>query len=223
MTFVDFGMSAYNGTSPQTASVDVETDDIILVAATAFDSATTWNLPSDGSNTYASLDTGSGSGKTQIWTATAAGNATLTVTMTIAASASQWGFSVHVFRDVTVGAHANGNGSGAPLINLVTGTASSTILFVCCDSNESGTARTWRTINGTTPTAGNGLETLYADIAFWIEAHGAYWPDAGTAGSKSTGMTAPSGQAWTGVAVELAPAGGGGFNPALASMMTAMF
>jgi hypothetical protein len=94
--------------------------------------------------------------------------------------------------------------TGAPLNALTTvGENSAVVLYVGDWNAVSGSSRTWRTVNGTTPTAGNGYELSYATVSGQYTLYGAQWPDAGPAGANSFGLSAPAGQKYQSVAVEL--------------------
>jgi hypothetical protein len=54
-----------------------------------------------------------------------------------------------------------------------------------------GSSRVWKTVDGTTPTSGNGYELLYERVASSLGAYTAYYPTK-TTGTKSVGLSAPS-------------------------------
>ena len=80
----------------------------------------------------------------------------------------------------------------------------SAICLIVLDANAvSGTSRTWLTVNGFTPSAGNGLELGYTLVSGTYGIYIAYWPDAGLAGTKTVGLSAPAGMTYTAVATEI--------------------
>lgn len=149
-----------------------------------------------------------------IWTAIASVGQSMTVTVTRNADpggTDLFGCNALTFRGSDgVGASAKTNvSSGAPSLALTTVAANSAIIAINGDWNAAdGTTRTWRTINSITPTAGNGLEVTYFRNAAQWTIYGAYWNDAGAAGSKTTGISAPSTMKYSIVAVEVKGAAG---------------
>lgn len=95
--------------------------------------------------------------------------------------------------------------TGAAALTFDTLYDNSAIVYVVADqATVDGTTRTHRTVNGHTPSAGNGLELrYYADARGWYAVYIAVIPDAGPAGSKTVGMTAPTGQRYSMAAVEV--------------------
>lgn len=87
-----------------------------------------------------------------------------------------------------------GTGVAAPSFAFFTNFHNSAIVYVISDwAATDGTTRTHRTVNGFTPTAGNGQELVYFRDASWYTVYAAYIPDAGNAGSKTIGISAPAG------------------------------
>jgi hypothetical protein len=94
--------------------------------------------------------------------------------------------------------------TGAPLNALTTvGDNSAVAIFVGDWNAVDGSSRTWRTVNSVTPTAGNGYEVSYAFLAGLYTLYGAWWPDVGLKGSDNFGLSAPAGQKYQAVAVEI--------------------
>jgi len=86
---------------------------------------------------------------------------------------------------------AETDGTAPSLGITTTGDNSAIVVFVADWNAIDGASRTWRTVNGTTPTAGNGFElTYFRDGAYAL--YIAYYPDAGAAGVKTVGLSAPS-------------------------------
>lgn len=209
-TFVNGVASAFNSsTTPKsaTASLTISTGDVVAGAGgdeNAQLGAFTW-----GPGTW-TTQTGVGSGNTQAYAQTATISPSAgTLTPTIAdASGNFFGAAwVQFSGSDGIGAAATGNngtGSTAPSWSLTTLGDNSAILAVVVDWNANdGTSRVWRTVNSITPTAANGYERAYfrntTNYAIYI----AYWPDAGAAGAKTLGLSAPSTMRWVGAAVEI--------------------
>ena len=143
-----------------------------------------------------------------IWTttATSSGSVTITVTRGDAGANAAFGMDVLTFRNSNgIGASSKTNvASGAPSLGLTTQADNSTVVVVNDDwTSQNGSSRTWLTVNGSTPTSGNGLETTYDRNASWHTVYGAYYNDAGTAGSVTVGLSAPGSQKYSIAAVEV--------------------
>src|SRR5436190_2512503 len=193
-------------TTPKTAGFSVNAGDVIVVYAISEAQAASFTV-SDGTNSYTSQQTVSALNytKVQVWTATAAGTASLTMTITNGGSTMVWGGAVLVFRNSAgVGASSQTNvASGAPSLALTTTVANSAIVVVNGDWQAvSGSSRTWRTVNSITPTSGNGFETTYFNSGNYT-VYAAYYIDVGSAAGKTVGLSAPSGQKYSIVAIEI--------------------
>lgn len=146
-----------------------------------------------------------------VWTATATTAETFNLSVNTAGGAPKGGIDVVKYTGSDgFGNSATGNASGsAPSLAITTAHDNSAIVAWFADWNEvDGSTRTWRTINSITPASGSG-ELVYQDVSFAATFYGAAWSDAGTAGSKTTGLSAPGGQKWVGIAVEVRGAAGG--------------
>ncbi|MGV1079715.1 MAG: hypothetical protein ACOYD1_07665 [Candidatus Nanopelagicales bacterium] len=186
-------------TSPKTSSaLSVEVGDVLVVLAsgtsplTVSDSAgLAWTLRQ--SITAASYT------PVYLWTATVAAAGSLTVTVTRMGGSSAYGVDATVWRGVTVGASAQAHASGAPSLAITTAAAGSAVVVMSSDWNgASGTSRTWRT------GAGAATELAYEDVGsstYYVAYHAA----AGAAGAKTVGLSAPSGQKYSIVALSLEP------------------
>lgn len=110
-----------------------------------------------------------------------------------------------------IGASAKTNTTGAPSLSITTTQNNSAVVVIVGDWNSAdGASRTWRTVNSITPTAGNGYErTYYRDSARYT-VYLAYYPDVGSAGSKTVGLSAPSGQQYAIIALEVKGTASGG-------------
>lgn len=143
-----------------------------------------------------------------VWTTTTDARS-MTVTLTRSTDPGTdmyFGANVLTFRGSDgVGASNKTNvSSGAPSLALTTTTDNAAIVAANGDWNAAdGSSRTWRTINSITPTSGNGLERTYFRDSAHYTVYIAYWSDVGSAGSKTTGLSAPSGQKYSIAVVEV--------------------
>lgn len=214
-TFIQEAETAWNSTtSPKNAGpFSVQTGDVLVAVGVIADSngvndnltvsggSLTWTVPTNGRvkvNAYCGV---------VIYTATATSSTSITVAFASAASPSAWfGGNVLTFRgSAGVSASAKTNlATGTPSLAITTTGANSAVVAVNGDWNAAdGTTRTWRTVNSLTPTSGNGLERTYFRDAAQYTTYAAYWTDVGAAGSKTVGLSAPSGMKWAIAAVEV--------------------
>jgi hypothetical protein len=191
----DYVTSWGTATSPQTGSVTVGVGDQLVVVAGSEDAANTISTPTGGGLTYtlrqsvvvASNSTAYG------WTAPSASAQTFTLSAT-KALAGFWGWDALRFSGSDgIGASSKTNSTGAPSLSITTTQANSAIVVVVTDWNATdGASRVWRTVNGIAPTAGNGFERMYFRNTTNYAAYVAYYPDAGAAGAKTVGLSAPT-------------------------------
>lgn len=209
-TFVGGYASAFNtSTSPKsTAAFNVAVGDV-LVAALA-----------DGQFNTGENYTFANSGTALTWTeqtaATAATGLDVFVqTATATPSAAQAGItgtltrvtgtSTHFFGGIvarfsnatlvgTASARSTAPDTTSPYqLSITTLLPNSAIVYVVADFNALDfAARVHTTVNGFTPTSGNGQELSYFRDATQYTACWAYVPDAGAAGAKTVGMSGPA-------------------------------
>lgn len=215
-TFVaEYGDVWNSTTSPKTASVTVANGDGLVVVGVTENIASTLGTPTGGGLTYTLQQSivVTSYCAIYVWTALSASSQTFTISITRSGDTSQdWGFSVLRYSSVSaVGASSKTNvTTGAPSLSLTTTGANSVIVTANSDWNAvDGTTRTWRTINSITPTVGNGLETTYYRDGTAYAVYVAYYNDSGATGAKTTGLSAPSGQAYAIISVELQGGAGG--------------
>jgi hypothetical protein len=207
-TFVAEYEAVWNSnSSPRTQSVTVAADDVLVVLAVSEDASTTLATPSGGGLTYTLRQSVVVSSYTTayVWTAQSATSQTFDVSIT-ASGGGQFGFNVLRFSgsDGIGGSSKTNVASGAPSLAITTTGANSAVMSISGDwAAVDGTSRTWRTVNGITPTSGNGGERTYHRDSAHYAVYAAYWSDAGAAGSKTVGVSAPSGQKYAIVAVEV--------------------
>jgi Right handed beta helix region len=183
-----------------TSSFSVQAGDVLVAYGLTEDSSITESV-SGGSLTWTlrQSDLTSGYGAAYVWTATATSSATITVTFTRTAGSNRYGGNVLQFRNSTgVGAASATHNSGAPSLGLTTTEAHSAVVVASVDWNAvSGASRTWRT------GAGALTEQTYFLASGQYTGYGGFHADAGAAGAKTVGLSAPSGQAYATVAVEV--------------------
>ncbi len=206
------GQTTYNsgGNTSKTINVTVQTGDVLIVAAQAegYSSGAPVSISvSGGSLTWTSLQeiALNDYGYIRAYSTTATSNATFDITFTATNALDGgyqifWGGSVKIFRGSDgVGASSKTNvSSGAPTLNITTTQANSAICVFNNDWNAiDGSSRTWRT------GAGSLTETTYFRDAARYVVYSGYHADAGTTGTKAVGLSAPSGQKYSIVAVEV--------------------
>jgi fibronectin-binding autotransporter adhesin len=208
-TFVAEYETAFNSNgTPKTTSVTVAAGDYLVVVGMSEDAAYTLSTPTGGGLTYTLQQSVVVTDycTAYIWTAPAPTSQSFTLSVSMSGSSGWWGANCLRFSGGTgIGASSKTNiASGAPSLGLTTTADNSTI--VCASSDwtaADGSSRTWRTVNGFTPAAGGTGEATYFRDGTHYAAYAAYWPDAGTAGSKTVGVSSPSGQKYSIIAVEV--------------------
>lgn len=124
-----------------------------------------------------------------------------------AGTAGVYGFTVAHFTGSDGVGNADritGVGVANPAFAFTTSFDNSAIVYLIGDwAATDGTTRTHRTVNGFTPTAANGEEFLYFRDAAQHTVYGAHIVDAGVAGSKTIGISAPTGGDCLLIAVEV--------------------
>lgn len=211
VTFVaSYGPGALSTTATQTASVTVAAGDLLVLwGATGLG---TWapGTPSGGGLTWTkqaepNTTLSGSSAEVVVWTAVSASAQTFTLTWTAsgASSAHTWTWQALRWSGAQIGNVSSIlNGGSAPSLAITTTGTSSTVVMVVDDWNAvSGTSRTYNTA-----TAGAFTETYYGTSATFLTAYAGYYASPGTAGAKTVGLTAPTGQQPAMIAVELTPA-----------------
>lgn len=131
---------------------------------------------------------------------TASSNESITVTAT-SSGLRLFGCNVVRFSATDgVGASAeNQSASGSPTLSITTTQDNSAVVVVCTDWNAGSGTQTFTNDFG-------GSATALTDFLGNSDNYGvaiAYFPDAGAAGSKTIGMSAPTGQVWSISAIEV--------------------
>lgn len=205
-------------TTPRTVTPTTNSGDKLVVAAVTADELTQLTSPPTGNSltyTLAQSITLTDWCQAYGWTApddTGGAGWTLSVSET-GSGAPPWGFTALRFSGSDgFGASAKTNVDGAaPSLDITTQQDNSAIVVMVGDWNAvDGSSRTWRTVNGITPTAANSLERVYARDAVNYTVYVAYYSDAGTAGTKTVGLSAPTGQKYSIIAIEVKGTASGG-------------
>lgn len=210
-TFVtEYGDVWNDATSPKTTSVTVANGDGLVVVGVVSDQGATLATPTGGGLTYTLQQSivVSAYCAVYVWTALSSSSQTFTLSMSRAAGDNTliWGYSALRFSSVSaIGASSKTNvSSGAPSLGLTTTGANSVVVTVNGDWNAAdGTSRTWRTVNV------SATETTYFRDASAYTVYVAYYTDSGSAGAKTTGLSAPSGQKYAIISVEVQGGAGG--------------
>ncbi|HEY7431995.1 MAG TPA: DUF5047 domain-containing protein [Streptosporangiaceae bacterium] len=207
-------------TSPKTASPTVAADDVLLVLGGSEDYHWPLATPSGGGLPWALLARVALSEFCPAYTWWAAGVAagSPTVTGELTTGGGEWGFGILRFSGSDgIGATAAKHAAGAPSLDITTKADHSALAVIVLDWNAAdGSSRTWRTVNGITPSPGGGDEITYARDSGKYAVYAAYYSDAGTAGVKTVGLSAPGGQKYSILAVEVK-----GHDPAASGTPTA--
>jgi hypothetical protein len=208
-TFVSYGASVFNvNTTPKSVTPTVQVGDVIVVFGLTGNDLTQINTPSDGVNTYATPQNIQVTDfvYAKVWTTTATTAATLTISATRAGTGGDhWGLGYFVHRGSDgIGNSNKANASGAPSVSLTTAAANSAVIAFLGDWNAAATTgKTWRTVNSVTPSVGNGAEKLATVDSGIYTVYAAVWNDVGAAGANTYGMTAPTGQKYSIIVIEV--------------------
>ena len=219
-------------TTPKTVSVTTAVGDRLICCAIneSMGASRSLNTPTGGTGLTWTLDQSyavTNQSMVSIWTATATTAETFTCSVTVTNGGTGfWGFEVQRWSGSDgFGASGKAQASGAPSLALTTQGDDSALAVYSGDWNAiDGTTRTVRAISGAAFT-----ETAYFRDSARYTLYGGYYDAAGPAGAKTVGWSAPTGQAYSLVAVEIKGAAGpppvpeeGTFNSsAMATMLAA--
>lgn len=208
-TFVaEYEASSWSTTStPKTVSVTTAVGDVLVVVALGENQLGTLATPTGGTGLtwtlrqQATATPTSDWSQLYVWTATATTAQTFTMSIARSGTAIAWGFICYRYSGSTgIGATAKTNVSGgAPSLDLTTTADDSAIVIGNSDWNAvDGASRTWRSVNGAAAT-----EQAYFRGSTTYAIYSGRHVNAGAAGVKTVGLSAPSGQKYTIVAVEV--------------------
>lgn len=206
-TFVAEYESLWSGANPatQTISVTVAVSDVLVVVALTQDNPITVSTPTGGTGIVWELKQSIvivNYCSAYLWTTVieTAQTFTLSLSKVGTAGGDDWGFNCLRFSSTDgVGASAKANAAAAaPSLALTTIQANSAIVVVNGDWNASNAARTWRTGAG----ALTEKSYVYAGVNIYTIYVG-YHADVGAVGAKTVGLSAPTGQQYSLIAVEV--------------------
>jgi hypothetical protein len=187
-------------TNSRTASVTVAVGDVLVIGIIAEGDTGSFSTPSGGSGftwtdqgTYATFN----NTEAHLWVTTATVAQTFTLTVAHTGTATIWGFNCLRFSGSSgVGAATKAQSTGAAAVSITTTQANSLLVSFAGDWNAvDGTTRAW--------TSGATEVSYYSNPGVSYTIYGAYYADSGAIGAKSVGLTAPTGQKFTIIAVEL--------------------
>jgi hypothetical protein len=199
-TFVASYASVYNtNTSPRTVTVTTQAGDVVVVyGSMEANTHGVLNTPTGNSVSFslqASFDTSTTFSPVYMWAGTdntGGTNWTLSVSRSVAGS-EKWGITCLVFRNAALGTAVATTRSDGPYTTTITTTqANSAIVSLLADwdaNADSGNTRVWATVNGNTPSSGNGQEINYEYSSGAYTVFGAYYTDAGSIGTKTVGLS----------------------------------
>lgn len=194
-------------TSPQTVSVTTAVGDTLVCYGMTDDSPRVLATPTGGTGLNWVLSVSqAGTANTAnayMWTTNATTAQTFTFSLAASGGSSDsWCFDVLRFSGVGgIGAKVGTHTTGAPTLNVTTTKANSAIVVCNVDWNTvSGTSRTWRA------NAGALTETRYNLVSSAMTVYGGYHADAGAIGTYAVGLSAPAGQTYSILGLELQPA-----------------
>lgn len=205
-TFVaEYEVSTWTTTAtPKTVTPTIAAGDCLVIGAITTDvSSTITTPPTDNLGTHLTYTLHQTIAVTdfcylRLWSAFVDGGQSGPFNLNVArgGTAGIWGYNCLRFSGVSaIGATAQNNGEDGQgnQKDMTTLGDNSVVVEFNGDWNAAdGTTRTWRTVNGVAPSAGNGFEKTYQSNGGNYATYGAYWPDTGTAGSKTFGMTVPA-------------------------------
>lgn len=199
-----------NVTSPKTAAVTLTAGDVLVHLGGTADSVTTLNTPTGGSSLSWTLQrtvNTTNYPSLYAWTTATPSSQSFTLQQTKSGDVNPfWGFSCLQFSGSNgIGNTAVTNTTGAPSLAITTTQANSAIVVFVLDWNAvDGASRAWRTPAGATAivTGGAGEVSYYRNNLQYAVYVG-YHADAGAAGSKTVGLSAPAGQQYAICAVEV--------------------
>lgn len=202
--------------TPKTASVTTATGDLLVTLAAGADGQVALTTPTGGTGvSWTNIADFGADGVSARATAFRSTPSAQTFTESITNTGPfndtlQWSFITTRFSGSSgLGAPvATTSGGAAPSLSVTTTQANSGILVIIADWNAvAGTSYTYRQVNGANPTAlVAGAGTAGNDYRVWV----LWYADAGAAGAKTVGMTAPAGQTPTMIAIEVKGTSSGG-------------
>lgn len=196
-------------TTPRSVSITCAVGDVLTVEGSA-ETQLVWATPTSTPSLTWTLRqnvTPASTCDSIVWTTTVASGQDGTYNLTVSTTnpnAYHWGIIVKRWSgSAGIGNSAKTNvNPGAPSL-AITCSANSAVSFISGDFLALSGTRTYRTVNSFTPTSGNGGEDLYLQDGGFYTVYSAHYPDVGSAGSKTVGLSAPTGQGYSICAVEI--------------------
>lgn len=203
-TLVGHGESTqFTTTTPKSLTgVAVQADDLLLVWQTAGDGlnstfATAPSVSGTGTvGTWASTEGGTASSQSargKLWRVDVTGSGSVDLSCVRSAGTSAWGCGWIVVRNHggvgatnTLGTTSDQTGAQITLTGAV---ADSMLIYAGSDWDANTGVATWRTVDGVTPTIGNGAVLVETGDGSTYAARVAQWSSTTSAGSKNTGYS----------------------------------
>ena len=194
----------------KTTTVTTQPGDLLVVYAASENGTSTIGTPTGNGVVLTlnqSVTLGTQWSNAYIWSGIdSVGGTNWTLTSNYGGTGVYWGMTCLVFRNSSgVGASTSGNVNAAlPTLNLTSTQDNSAVVVLSADWNGlDGTSRAWLTVNSITPTNANGKEIDYTFVSTVYTVYGAYYNDVGAIGSNTFGLSAPTGQRYSMVALEV--------------------
>lgn len=208
-TFVNYyePASSHNTTTPKSVTVTTAVGDRLALVAYSGDSPSTINTPTGGTSlTWTLKDSEEGFvnfANAYVWSATATTAESFACQVTNDSGSYKWHFGVFRFSGsggfgAAAGTHVDS--AGGPTVNITTTQANSAIVVANVDWDRlSGASRAWLT------NAGALTEESYAQTSAGggYTGYSGYHADAGAIGTYAVGLSAPTGQKFSIVALEV--------------------
>lgn len=227
-TFVAEYESAWNtSTTPKTVTPTIAANDRLIICGMTANDTTQVSTPTDNLATHLTYNLLETIQVTdycylRLWEANVNGgqSGSFTLSMARAGVADNFGFNCLRFSGVSsIGNHAQAHAevsSGGSDLSLTTSVEDSLVVVFSADwTADPAIGKTWRTVNGITPTTGNGLAVTFQVVSSVYGVYGSYYPGVGAAGLNHYGNDNPADEKYSIAAVELVgpSVGGGGGSP----------
>lgn len=204
-THVNSPVTDFDSASPKTAGLAIDVNDRLVVLTSVEDQSGPIINVAGGSQTYTLLQSiaVSNFAEVRLHSCTSSTATDFSVSFTEASSSSLFWFGgVVQYRDSDGfgnSAKSNTNNDATPSIDITTTQDNSAIVVLISDWNAGAvTPRTWLDVNGAQPT-----EIVVGQSAGRSSRYVARYADAGTAGVKTVGLSAPTGMKTSIVAIEV--------------------
>jgi hypothetical protein len=201
-TFVaSYGNVAPISNGTLTASITVQAGDLIVVVAGTNEQSTVVTKPTGGGLTWAvqqSINDSTQHSNAYLWTATSPTAQTFTLSLS-SSGGGRWTYAAYVWRNHGgVGSSAKKTATSTTSLSLSTQGANSALVLLNVDYNAGGGSRTYLTSG-----VGAFTENAYQLASGYLTFYSGYHADSGAVGSKTVGMSAPSGQRPSLIALEV--------------------